>query len=40
VGGSLGARTALRKGSGWVRAMFIGVVLALVLRLAWQMARA
>jgi len=37
VGGSLGARTALRKGSGWVRAMFIAVVLALVLRLGWQM---
>ena len=37
VGGTLGARTALAKGSGWVRAMFIGVVLALVLRLGWQM---
>jgi hypothetical protein len=39
VGGSLGARTALAKGSGWVRVMFIGVVLALVLRLGWQMLR-
>ena len=37
VGGSLGARTALRKGSGWVRIMFIGVVVALILRLGWQM---
>lgn len=39
VGGSLGARTALAKGSGWVRVMFIAVVLALVLRLGWQMLR-
>ena len=39
VGGVLGARTALRKGSGWVRAMFIVVVLALILRLAWQMVK-
>jgi uncharacterized membrane protein YfcA len=37
VGGSLGARTALRKGNAWVRMIFIGVVLALILRLAWQM---
>jgi len=37
VGGSLGARTALSKGSGWVRAMFIGVVVVLILRLGWQM---
>ena len=37
VGGSLGARTALRKGSGWVRIMFIAVVVALILRLGWQM---
>jgi len=34
VGGSLGARTALRKGSGWVRIMFIGVVVALGLHAA------
>ena len=39
VGGILGARTALRKGSGWVRAMFIGVVVALILRLTWQMVK-
>ena len=39
VGGILGARTALARGSGWVRAMFIVVVLALILRLAWQMVK-
>jgi hypothetical protein len=39
VGGSLGARAALRRGSGWVRVMFILVVLALVLRLGWQMVK-
>lgn len=37
VGGYLGARTALQKGSGWVRLVFIGVVSALILRLGWQM---
>jgi uncharacterized membrane protein YfcA len=37
VGGYLGARTALQKGSGWVRLVFIGVVAALILRLGWQM---
>jgi hypothetical protein len=37
LGGTLGARTALSKGSGWVRAMFITVVVILILRLAWQM---
>ena len=37
VGGYLGARTALKKGSGWVRLVFIGVVTALILRLGWQM---
>lgn len=37
LGGYLGARTALRRGSGLVRAVFIGVVGALILRLAWQM---
>jgi len=40
VGGSLGARTALTRGSGWVRAMFIAVVAVLILRLGWQMLRA
>lgn len=39
VGGYLGARTALSKGSGWVRLVFIGVVSALILRLGWQMLR-
>ena len=39
VGGYLGARTALSKGSGWVRLVFIGVVSALILRLGWQMFR-
>jgi uncharacterized membrane protein YfcA len=37
AGGYLGARTALRKGSGWVRLVFIAVVTALILRLGWQM---
>ena len=37
IGGYLGARTALAKGSRWVRLVFIGVVGALILRLGWQM---
>lgn len=37
TGGYLGARTALRKGSGLVRTAFIVVVAALILRLGWQM---
>jgi hypothetical protein len=40
LGGTLGARTALTRGSGWVRAMFIAVVGALILRLGWQLVRA
>jgi len=36
-GGYLGARTALTRGSGLVRAVFIVVVSALILRLGWQM---
>ena len=40
VGGYLGARVALSKGSSWIRAVFIGVVGALILRLAWQVLRA
>jgi hypothetical protein len=36
LGGYLGARTALNKGSAWVRIVFIGVVSALILRLGWQ----
>ena len=39
VGGYLGARVALEKGSAWVRAMFIAVVGALILRLGWQVIR-
>ena len=37
LGGYLGARTALSKGSGLVRAVFIIVVASLILRLGWQM---
>jgi len=36
LGGYLGARTALARGSRWVRIIFIGVVSALILRLGWQ----
>ena len=36
LGGYLGARTALSKGSAWVRIVFILVVTALILRLGWQ----
>lgn len=36
IGGYLGAHVALEKGSAWVRAMFIAVVGALILRLGWQ----
>jgi uncharacterized membrane protein YfcA len=36
LGGYLGARMALSKGSAWVRVVFIGVVSALILRLGWQ----
>jgi uncharacterized membrane protein YfcA len=36
LGGALGARTALAKGAGWVRIVFVVVVGALILRLAWQ----
>lgn len=36
LGGYLGARTALSKGSAWVRIVFIIVVSALILRLGWQ----
>jgi uncharacterized membrane protein YfcA len=37
IGGYLGAKTALTKGSKWVRALFTLVVTGLILRLAWQM---
>ena len=36
LGGYLGARVALAKGSHWVRGVFIVVVGALVVRLGWQ----
>ena len=36
VGGWLGAHVALRKGSAWVRAFFLLVVSALLVRLTWQ----
>jgi uncharacterized membrane protein YfcA len=36
VGGYLGAKTALAKGSKWVRVLFALVVSGLILRLAWQ----
>jgi len=36
IGGYLGAHVALAKGSSWVRAMFIAVVGALIVRLGWQ----
>lgn len=37
VGGYLGAKTALAKGSNWIRILFTLVVAGLILRLAWQM---
>jgi uncharacterized membrane protein YfcA len=37
VGGYLGAKTALAKGSRWIRILFTLVVAGLILRLAWQM---
>jgi uncharacterized membrane protein YfcA len=40
VGGYLGARVALSRGSAWVRGVFIAVVGALILRLGWQLLRA
>jgi hypothetical protein len=40
AGGYLGARVALSKGSHWVRAVFIAVVGALILRLGWQVLHA
>jgi uncharacterized membrane protein YfcA len=36
LGGYLGAHVALKKGSGWVRTVFLGVVSALLIRLTWQ----
>ncbi len=39
AGGWLGAHVALSRGSRWVRAVFIGVVAVLILRLGWQVVR-
>ncbi len=36
VGGYIGARMAVAKGSGFVRGVFVVVVSALILRLGWQ----
>ena len=36
LGSQLGTRLALRRGSAWVRRVFVVVVSALVLRLAWD----
>lgn len=38
LGGALGARMAIAKGSRWVRAVFVLVVGGLILRLAWGLA--
>ena len=37
LGSQLGTRLALRRGSAWVRRVFVVVVSALVLRLAWDL---
>jgi uncharacterized membrane protein YfcA len=37
TGGYLGARMAVKRGSGFVRVVFVVVVSVLMLRLAWQM---
>ena len=39
AGGWLGAHTAIRRGSGFVRLVFLGVVAALVLRLGYDVVR-
>ena len=39
IGGYLGAKVALEKGSRWVRVLFILVATALMLRLGWQVLR-
>ena len=36
LGGYLGSRTATRRGTGFVRAVFLVVVSALVVRLGWD----
>ncbi len=40
TGGYLGARTAIRKGSGFVRVVFLAVVSVLVVRLGWTVGTA
>jgi uncharacterized membrane protein YfcA len=37
TGGLLGARTAIRRGSGFIRTVFLVVICLLGLRLAWQL---
>nr|WP_320132853.1 TSUP family transporter [uncultured Holophaga sp.] len=37
IGGYLGARTALLRGTRWVRILFLGVVGAMLLRLGWRL---
>lgn len=37
AGSQVGARLAIRRGSGWVRRVFVGVVSALILRLAYDL---
>jgi uncharacterized membrane protein YfcA len=37
IGAQIGARMALRRGSGFVRAVLLVVVLALLLRMAWDL---
>ena len=37
TGAQIGARMALRRGSGFVRAVLLVVVLALLLRMAWDL---
>ena len=39
AGSQVGARLAVRRGSGWVRRVFLVVVSALVLRLAYDLLR-
>jgi uncharacterized membrane protein YfcA len=37
AGGVIGARTAVRKGSGFVRGVFLAVVAALLAKLAYDL---
>ena len=39
VGSMIGSQLAIRKGSGYVRLLFIGIVTALILRFAWDALR-